>query len=98
MSLKKDKQKVLGEVFDDARIKTFLDYEAYGDANRDFHVLEKAYRGMKAENFETFVRFFKEDQRDINAVGPEGKNILQVVREHRHGSDYETILTAAGAQ
>jgi len=25
MTLKKDKQKVLGEVFDDERIKTFLD-------------------------------------------------------------------------
>jgi hypothetical protein len=98
MSLKKDKQKVLGEVFDDARIKTFLEYEAYGDANPDFHVLEKAYRGMKAENFETFIGFFNDDKRDINAVGPEGKTILQIVREHRHGSDYEAILTAAGAQ
>jgi len=37
MALKKDKQKVLGEVFDDERIKTFLDYEAYGDTNPSFH-------------------------------------------------------------
>ena len=98
MSLKKDKQKVLGEVFDDARIKTFLDYQAYGDDNPDFHVLEKAYRGMKSENFATFVGFFKEDNRDINAVGPEGKTILTVVKQHRLGSDYETTLIAAGAQ
>jgi hypothetical protein len=28
MSLKKDKQKVLGEVFDDERVKSFLDYQS----------------------------------------------------------------------
>ena len=28
MSLKKDKEKVLGEVFDDERVKSFLDYQA----------------------------------------------------------------------
>ena len=26
MSLRKDKEKVLGEIFDEARIKTFLEY------------------------------------------------------------------------
>ncbi len=98
MSLKKDKQKVLGETFDDARIKTFLDLEAYGETNPDFHVLEKAYRGMKADNFATFVGFFLEQKRDINAVGPEGKTILTIVREHRHGGDYEETLVKAGAQ
>ena len=28
MSLKKDKQKILGEVFDDDRVKSFLNYQA----------------------------------------------------------------------
>jgi hypothetical protein len=98
MSLKKDKQKVLGEIFDDARIKSFLDIQPYGEMNPDFHVLEKAYRGMKAENFATFIEFFTEQQRDINAVGPEGCNILEVVRSHRHGSDYEEALIKAGAK
>lgn len=98
MALKKDKQKVLGEVFDDERIKTFLDIQPYGEMNADFHVLEKAYRGMKAENFETFVKFFKQDNRDINAVGEDGKTLLQIVSEHRLGEDYAAILKAAGAQ
>lgn len=98
MALKKDKQKVLGEVFDDERIKTFLDIQPYGDMNADFHVLEKAYRGMKAENFETFVKFFLEAGRDINATGEDGKTILQIVSEHRQGDDYAAILKNAGAQ
>lgn len=98
MALKKDKQKVLGEVFDDERIKTFLDIQPYGDMNADFHVLEKAYRGMKAENFETFVKFFIEANRDINATGEDGKTLLTIVNEHRLGDDYSAILKASGAK
>lgn len=98
MALKKDKQKVLGEVFDDQRVKGFLDIQPYGDINADFHVLEKAYRGMKAENFEAFIKFFKEANRDINATNQDGKTILTIVLEHRHGEDYAEILKAAGAQ
>ena len=41
MSLKKDKQKVLGEVFDDERVKSFLDYQAPSGVSADFHLLEK---------------------------------------------------------
>ena len=71
MALKKDKEKVLGEVFDDERIKTFFDYEAYGNTNPDYHLLEKAYRGMNIDNFSTFLTFFLEKNLNINA-----KNIL----------------------
>jgi len=98
VALKKDKQKVLGEVFDNERIKTFLELQPYGDMNADFHVMEKAYRGMKAENFKTFIEFFIEAKRDINAAGPDGKTLLAIVSEHRLGEDYAEILKAAGAQ
>lgn len=98
MALKKDKQKVLGEVFDDARIRTFLEIQPYGDMNADFHVLEKAYRGMKAENFVTFVQFFQEDGRDINATNTDGQTLRELIEQHRLGSDYATILKDAGAR
>ena len=97
MALKKDKKKVLGEVFDDARIKTFLDIRPYGETDPDYHVLEKAYRGMKAENFATFVKFFLEEGRNINATNAEGRTLLQVVESHRLGEDYAEILKDAGA-
>ena len=35
MSLKKDKQKVLGEVFDDERVRSFLNYEAPTGVSND---------------------------------------------------------------
>jgi ankyrin repeat protein len=98
MSLKKDKQKVLGEIFDDERIKTFLNFEAPEGVNPDFHLLEKAYRGMKAENFETFVKFFLDAGHDINATNPDGKTLLAIASQHRHAEDYVEVLKANGAQ
>lgn len=98
MSLKKDKKKVLGEHFDDERIKTFLDVEPYGNLSRDYCALEKAYRGMTAENFATFVQFFVAEGMDINATNNEGNTILQVVQSHRQGDAYVAALIAGGAQ
>lgn len=98
MSLKKDKQKVLGETFDDERIKTFLDIIPPNGVNADYHCIEVAYRGMHQENFATFVKFFVEAGRDINSRNPQGKTIAQVISEHRHGDDYLEPIKAAGAQ
>ena len=97
MALKKDKQKVLGEVFDDERIKTFLDFEAPEGISTDFHLLEKAYRGMKIENFDTFLTFFLEAGHDINAQNPNGETLLAITSEHRHGDEYVDALKKYGA-
>ena len=92
MALKKDKQKVLGEMLDDERIKCFLDYEAPKGVDSDFHVLEKAYRGMGAENFMTFLKFFSAANRNINATNPEGQSLLDIASTHRHADDYVAAL------
>jgi hypothetical protein len=97
MAQKKDKEKVLGEFFDDERIKTFFDYEAYGDLNPDYHLLEKAYRGMKAENFSTFLTFFTERKHNINATNNEGKTFLKSIEAHTQAKDYIAVLKQHGA-
>lgn len=98
MALKKDKQKVLGEVFDDARVKSFLNFQPPAGVDADFHVLEKAYRGMNIDNFATFVQFFIEDGRNINATDNQGKTLLTQVQNHRLGAEYCTVLSNAGAK
>ncbi|GAB2191277.1 PA4642 family protein [Sessilibacter sp. MAH2] len=98
MALKKDKQKVLGEVFDNERVKSFLLFQAPEGVDPDFHVLEKAYRGMNVENFATFLEFFKEEGRNINATNPEGQTLLAQVKTHRLGDDYAEVLEQNGAQ
>jgi hypothetical protein len=97
MSLKKDKQKVLGEFFDDARIKTFLNHTA-GKKKTDFELLERAYRGMITENFTTFVRFFIEAGHNINATNSNSDTFLSVIKHHKQAEEYITTLTASGAE
>lgn len=97
MATGKDKKKILGEVFTEERIKGFLQHQAPNGVNPDFHLLEKAYRGMKAENFATFVELFIAEGRDINASAPNGQSLMQQLQGHRHAADYLTILTQHGA-
>lgn len=97
MSLKKDKQKVLGEVFTDAQVKDFLNTQPPAGENADFHCLERAYRGMVAENFATFIAFFVAAKRDINATNQQGQTLLAIASAHRQGEDYANILRTAGA-
>ncbi len=95
---KKDKKKVIGEHFDDERIKSFFEYPAPEGVNRDYHLLEKAYRGMREENFATFVEFFVERNHDLDAPGPDGKTFLQAIKDHRMADEYIAALKKAGAQ
>ena len=98
MALKKDKQKVLGEVFDDERVKGFLQIEDRQGINSDFLRLERAYRGMNIDNFTTFVKFFVEQGCDLNAANENGKTFLQIISQHRHAQDYIDSLKSAGAK
>lgn len=94
---RKDKKKVIGEIFDEARIKSFMAYQPPEGVNADYHLLEKAYRGMLAESFATFVRFFLEDGRDINARNPQGKTMLEEMKTHRLAEEYIEVMERNGA-
>jgi hypothetical protein len=98
MSQRKDKEKVLGELFDEERIATFLNFTAPAGIDSDFHLLEKAYRGMRGENFTTFVRLFCAAGKNINATGTDGKTFLQTVRAHRLSEEFVAALEKAGAK
>lgn len=98
MSIKKDKQKVLGETFSDDRVKEFLVVTAVGETDPDFTALERAYRGMKEDNFASFVSFFVEQGRNLNCTNAEGHTFLQVISKHRHSGPYVAALKAAGAK
>ena len=95
MVLKKDKKKVVGEFFDDDRIRTFLEVQAPEGVDVDFHALERAYRGMQPENFATFVRFFREQGRNLQATNPQGRTLAELVATHAASEEYLEILRNA---
>lgn len=98
MALKKDKQKVLGETFDDERVKGFLEITPIDGLNTDFLLLERAYRSMKADNFATFVGFFVDAGHDLNASNKEGQSLLSITQQHAHSEAYSSALINAGAK
>jgi hypothetical protein len=86
--------KVVDEVWSDERVKRFLSMEAYGDASHDYHVLVKAYRGMRADDFGRFLGFFKAAGRDLNATDKQGRTLWLIIKTQRLAGPY---LDAAAA-
>lgn len=79
---------VTDEVWDDERIKSFLNLEPYGDESADFHVLLKAYRGMRPGDFERFLAFFVEAGRNLDATDTSGRTLWDIIANHRHGAPF----------
>ena len=96
--MRKDKEKVLDEVWTDERVRSFLQVRPYDEVSEDFHMLLKAYQSMRAEDFGKFVRYFIADGRDLNTTNPAGQTVLSIIREHRQSVDYSNILRQAGAR
>ncbi|NQX87916.1 MAG: hypothetical protein HRT77_04575 [Halioglobus sp.] len=96
--MKKDKQKVLDEVWTEDHVRTFLNVRSHDGNSEDFHMLLKAYQSMRDSDFKLFVGFFQDAGRDVNATGKDGRTVLDIISTHRHGSPYAVTLTAAGAQ
>ena len=95
--MRKDKEKVLDEVWTEDHVKSFLNVRPHDGSDEDYHMLLKAYQSMRASDFELFVSFFCEQGRNLNATGGDGRTVLALVGEHRHGSEYANILLNAGA-
>lgn len=95
--MKKDKEKIIDEVWTQDHVRSFLNVRSYDDTNEDFHMLLRAYQSMRASDFELFVGMFAGQGRDLNATNLEGRTVLGIVSEHRHGGEYAEILRAVGA-
>ena len=94
----KDKEKVIDEVWNEARIAEFLDVKPAAGIDADFHALLKAYQAMRAEDFEIFIDLFKQQGRNLNALDPQGRSLLSYAREHRSSAEFVRILEQNGAK
>ena len=95
--MKRDKQKVVDEVWDDARVRGFLRKIAPNlPGEADFHVLLFAYQSMRAEDFGRFLGFFADEGRDVRARNGDGLNLAQYISRHAQAGPYIELLEAAG--
>ena len=97
--MRKDKEKEIGEPMTDEQVAVFLNARPYNsDESADYHLLVRAYRGLRIEDFERFLVMFKAEGFDLNAVNGEGRTFAETVREHAQGEEYVAVLEAAGAR
>ena len=80
-------RQITDEVWDDDRVKSFLEMEAYS-GNVDFHLLMRAYRGMRPADFERFLPFFIDANRDLDATDDQGRTRWSIIEGHRQGADF----------
>lgn len=92
---KKDKVKILDEVWTEERVKKFLGLIPPEGVNADFHALYSAYTNMRIENFEEFVDFFAQTGRDFNATNKSGETVASIISKHRRGTPYLEALQRA---
>jgi hypothetical protein len=97
--MRADKQKVTDEVWDDDRVKSFLEPRlAVGKDSADFTLLLHAYQGMRPGDFDRFIAFFTADGHDLNATNEQGETFVDYVARHRKATPFVEVMVAAGAR
>ncbi len=96
--MRKDKAKVLDEVWDEERVASFLEPRPGDGDNADYQILLRAYQSMREGDFERFLPLFTAAGRDVNAIGAAGQSVLAEVEQHRYGAPYAAALRDHGAK
>ena len=94
----KDKEKVIDEVWTEARVREFLDVKPAENIDADFHKLLKAYQAMRPEDFTDFLRLFVEAGGNINARDRAGRTVLSYMKEHRNSDEFVELMQQHGAE
>ena len=96
--MRPDKAKVVDEVWDEQRIRSFLDKAPLAAGmDPDFSALLYAYRSMRPDDFEVFINWFRQAGRNLEAENDYGETLLDIIAEHRLAQPFREILQAAGA-
>lgn len=92
--MRADKAKVVDEVWDDARIESFLHKEPLGNTPVDHSRLLYAYRSMRADDFARFVARFQANGGDLHAKNEHGQTLLDIIQDHAKSGPFQAILKA----
>ena len=90
--MRPDKQKVVDEVWDDARIESFLQKGPMGDEPLDFSLLLHAYRSMRVDDFSRFIERFRAAGHDVNATSNSGQTLEEVIANHAKSAPFIALL------
>ena len=98
--MRKDKQKVLDEVWDDDRVRSFLGKTVPTQSGTsfpgdpDFYVLRNAYQSMRPEDFGRFLAFYRAEGRDVCARDGHGRTLAEAIAGHAKAAPFVELLNA----
>ncbi|HSG91322.1 MAG TPA: PA4642 family protein [Pseudomonadales bacterium] len=98
MATRPDKQKVIDEIWDDDRVRSFLaPPPADPDVDRDWFVLSRAYQSMRVGDFRRLLTMFLAQGGNLDARDARGATLAEGIATHRHAGPFIEALIAAGA-
>ena len=96
--MKKDKQKVIDEVWTEERIRSFLSLQPADGFDANFHRLRRAYQSMRVDDFRLFLEMYVEAGMNLDARSPDGQTLLDEINPHRHAGPFAKALREIGAK
>ncbi|WP_296257876.1 MULTISPECIES: PA4642 family protein [unclassified Pseudomonas] len=90
--MRKDKKQVIGDEIGDAQIKLFLDFEPVDATSPSLHKLIKAYRGLRVDDFERFLGFFKQAGYDLDGKDEHGNSFVELIKDQRNSQEYIELV------
>ena len=93
--MRKDKKQVIGEEIGDEPIKLFLTVEPADATPPSLHKLVKAYRGLRIDDFERFLTFFKEAGFDLDGKDEQGQTFVEIIKDQRNAEEYIELIDNA---
>ena len=98
--MRKDKQKVHDEIWDDDRVRGFLAKSVPTQAGTpfpgdgDFYVLRHAYQNMRPGDFARFLRFYTAQGRNPQARDGKGRTLAEAIASHTGAAPFIELLDA----
>ncbi|QAX81843.1 PA4642 family protein [Candidatus Pseudomonas adelgestsugas] len=93
--MRKDKKQVIGDKIHDNQIKLFLNFEPADMTSPSLHKLIKAYRGLRVDDFERFLVFFKENGLDLDGKNKYNQTFVELVKDQRNAAAYIKLIDNA---
>ncbi|WHT80348.1 PA4642 family protein [Pseudomonas rhodesiae] len=93
--MRKDKKQVIGDEIGDDQIKLFLDFEPVDATSPSLHKLIKAYRGLRIDDFERFLGFFKAAGLDLDGKDEHGQTFVDLIKGQRNAAEYIELIDNA---
>ena len=99
--MRPDKQKIIDEVWDEARVRSFLGKatptqfgkDIPGDA--DFHLLLNAYRAMRVDDFKRFLDHYLGEGHRLDAKNENGLTLAEYLIHYKKSAPFISALKQA---